>query len=81
MCSFIQPDITVCLFGPNQTKLNWGMYFNACTLHVLLFLLQQTDQCTNNMNNALSMQPQMHTACTRDHNFEQILLNNDWIIF
>jgi hypothetical protein len=41
MCSFIQTDITASLFGPNQAKLKSDVYFNARTLHLLLFLLQQ----------------------------------------
>ena len=31
------------------------------------------DQHTKNINKGLYMQPQIHTACTRDCNVEQIL--------
>jgi len=33
-----------------------------------------SDQHTNNNSKALYMQPQIHTACTRHYNVEQILL-------
>jgi len=39
---------------------------------------------TNDINMGLYMQPQMHTACTRDYDVEQILLQaqlNNILIF
>jgi len=40
------------------------------------------DQHTNNINKGLYMQPQIHTACTRDYSTEDFIINtiNDILI-
>ena len=52
--------------------------FHICALLRLRWdvvsLFVTPDQQTNNINKGLYMQPQIHTACTRDYNVKQILL-------